>query len=1086
MSKKKRPIARNQPSLPDIPPPSLGPRRSRAPRNEAAESRGPRGSDLLIVDNSDERWKVANYLREWCDLSDRFDIATGHLEIGGLLALQDGWKKVDQVRILMGDTVSLRTKQTFEKALGRLTQGLDASLEGEKVSNPFLVGVPAIVDGIRTGQIHCRVYRKERFHAKAYITHARAEVVGAFALVGSSNLSGPGLTKNIELNVQVVGPPVHALQEWYEQHWNEAEDVIPEFLKVLERHTAEYTPFEVYAKALHEFFRGHDLTAGEWEQTRSQMFRYLDQYQKEAYWAMLKIAQQHGGAFLCDGVGLGKTFVGMMLIERLILHEGKRVVLFAPKGTKEGVWEPHLKEWLPHIGGIGGGADFSNLAVFSHTDLGRGGEFPDRFRRIAELADVVVIDEAHHFRNLGLKGDEHEGSRRSRYYHLYDLLDPSIRAKTLYMLTATPINNRLADVRHMAELFTRRDEAYFGQTLGIHNLRAHFNNLERRLQKELGTEDSDLAERLTEAQEILATDRTFQALVVQRSRAYARESQIRETGTAAAFPVRQPPHVANYSIRKTYGRLLDLFDRAFQRDKPLFTLAMYYPLYWYKGPDTSIDRWEEGRQKQVVSLIRTQFLKRFESSVQAFELSCDRLLKKLLAFLEVHSETEAEKKRLERWKFQNAEALGFGAMLQSELWGSQLDEEVEEDVVPQELLEAVERLDREEYDVVEMIQETYLDLDSLAKFLDEAREFEPGHDDKLRKLVRLLKSKDLAGEKVLIFTEFADTARYLRRELAASGIEGVAEVDSASTNNRAAVIRRFAPYYNRSSPADLAAQGETEIRILVSTDVLSEGLNLQDASRMINYDIHWNPVRLMQRIGRVDRRLDPNVEQRLLADHPDLTASRGKVDFWNFLPPDELNDILSLYRIVTQKTLLISKTLGIEGRKLLKPDDLFDDLRVFNAFNEEYEGEATVVEAMHLEYQDLLAADARLLGRLQALPGATFSGRERAKEGTRGVFFCYALPALDREKGEFTEAAGTTAWYLFDLERDRILEEPHEILESIRSLPDTTRTCTIPRPTLIRIRDQVEKHIKNTYLKRVDAPLGVRATLRCWMELNEG
>src|SRR5437899_9210731 len=85
-----------------------------------------------------------------------------------------------------------------------------------------------------------------------------------------------------------------------------------------------------------------------------------------------------------------------MLIERLVLHEGKRVVLFAPKATKEGVWEPHLREWLPHIGGVGGNADFSNLAVFSHTDLGRKGDFPERFRRIAELADVVVIDEAHH------------------------------------------------------------------------------------------------------------------------------------------------------------------------------------------------------------------------------------------------------------------------------------------------------------------------------------------------------------------------------------------------------------------------------------------------------------------------------------------------------------------------------------------------------------------------------------------------------------------------------------------------------------------------------------------------------------------
>ena len=148
------------------------------------------GADLLIVDNSDERWKVSAYLREWCEISKRFDIATGHFEIGGMLALGDAWEKVDEIRVLMGGTTSLRTKQAFEEALGGLTETLDRSLETEKLTDSFLAGVPAIVEGIRRGQICCRVYRKGRFHAKAYITHARAEVVGAFALVGSSNLSG--------------------------------------------------------------------------------------------------------------------------------------------------------------------------------------------------------------------------------------------------------------------------------------------------------------------------------------------------------------------------------------------------------------------------------------------------------------------------------------------------------------------------------------------------------------------------------------------------------------------------------------------------------------------------------------------------------------------------------------------------------------------------------------------------------------------------------------------------------------------------------------------------------------------------------
>ena len=737
----------------------------------------------------------------------------------------------------------------------------------------------------------------------------------------------------------------------------------------------------------------------------------------------------------------GKTFVGLMLIERLILHEGKRVVLFAPKATKEGVWEPHLRRWLPLIGGVGSGADFSNLAVFSHTDLGRKGDFPERFERIAELADVVVIDEAHHFRNPGRWGADEAGIEPSRYYRLFELLDNAKRPKTVFMLTATPINNRLSDFRHMAELFTRRDEAYFARTIGVNNLRAHFNQMEQTLRSRVGQDEAGVAEHMSEAQDILFTDEIFRQLVVQRSRAYARKSQVRQFGKATAFPQRKDPQVAAYSIRKTYGQMLGLIEEAFANESPLFRLPMYYPLHWYRGSDHDIDPFDENRQRQVVGLIRTNFLKRFESSVAAFELSCDRLLQKLLAFVEVHSESDAEKKRVKRWKAQNTDVLGHVFQRQLEFWGEEGEEADDEDVVPQEMLDAVDHLDRADYHVEEMMSETFLDLDEIVRFLNEARKFEPKHDDKLQKLIRLLKSNALADQKILIFTEFADTARYVKRHLDEAGVEGVEQVDSATKKNRADVIQRFAPYYNDLSSPELARQSREEIRILISTDVLSEGLNLQDASRMMNYDIHWNPVRLMQRIGRVDRRMSPEVEKSLLADHPEAAASRGKVWFWNFLPPEELNEILTLYKKVTQKTLLISKTLGIEGKKLLTPEDDFEALK---DFNHAYEGTRAALEDIHLEYQALLEADPELEARLASFPGAIFSGRKRPAKGVRGVFFCYALPALDKnkEKPEFTEEAGTTRWYLYDLDRAAILEEPGEIVASIRAKPATPRRCT--------------------------------------------
>ena len=1041
------------------------------------------GGDLFIVDNSISGWTGIRYLREWSDLAKSFDVATGYFEIGSLLELDGKWQQLDKIRILMGDETTYRTRAALLEAVrSRAETRLNESIEADKEGNPFLSGVPAILEALKSGKIECRVYSKDKFHAKAYITHAKMEVVGAQALVGSSNFTKPGLTENIELNIQIQsGREVAQLQEWFNFHWEDAEDITDDILRTIENHTREFTPFDVYTKALQEFFRGHAITASEWEETKSQMFPVLDQYQKEAYWSMMKIAQQYGGAFLCDGVGLGKTFVGLMLIERMILHENKRVVLFAPKGAKEGVWEPHLIEWLSHIGGIKG-ADFSNLAVFSHTDLNREGDYPARFKRITELADVVVIDEAHHFRNTGKVGDPETGNDRSRYYRLFDILDDSIRPKTLFMLTATPINNRLRDFRHMAELFTRQDEAYFARTLGINSLRAHFNRMERALSDMVGGDVTDTSDNLEELNELLAKDEIFKSLVVQRSRAYARESQKREHKTSAIFPKREPPRVAAYSIRKTYGTLLDQIERAFKKDKPLFSLPIYFPLAYYIGDDESIDPFQLGRQKQVVGLIRTLFLKRFESSVCAFEMSCDRLLKKLLAFLTVHCITDSEKRRLERWIDQNAEVLEYSKQRKLNFWDEE-DIDGVEDIIPEGLLEDVETLSRGEYNVAEIIAETMLDLDQIVNFLEETKKFDSKHDDKLKKLISLLTSKDLNTRKVIIFTEFSDTARYLKKQLSENGIDGLAEIDGSSPGNRATTIRCFAPYYNRTSSPMLKERGLMEIRVLISTDVLSEGLNLQDATRMINYDIHWNPVRLMQRIGRVDRRMNPEVEKQLIEDHPEVKNDRGKVVFWNFLPPDELNEILSLYTSVTHKTLIISKMLGIEGKKLLTPED---DYQALQEFNQAYESSITAQEGIQLEYQQLLQDNPELEGYLSSLPGSIFSGRGRYSKGIRGVFFCYALPALDKERGEFTEEAGTTRWYLYDENSGKVFSEPAEIFQSIQSVKNTPRVCKVEKNTLMGIRALVRKHIKNNYLKRVNAPIGVKPKLKCWMELNEG
>ncbi|MGH9800892.1 MAG: DEAD/DEAH box helicase family protein, partial [Blastocatellia bacterium] len=502
------------------------------------------------------------------------------------------------------------------------------------------------VEALHTRKIECRVYTKLKFHAKAYLTHPQLRIIPPSALVGSSNFTYPGMTQNVELNVHFDNRhrrEVEMLQEWYEQHWQEAEDVTPDILKVIERHVREYAPFDVYAKSLQEYFRNHEMTADDWERNKSEIYQILAPYQRDGYHALLKIANEYQGALLCDGVGLGKTFVGLMLIERLILHDRLNVALFVPKSARAAVWEAALKDRLPQM--LRG---WRTLKIFNHTDLLRGGDIREELESVRREADVIIIDEAHHFRNTGTRGEtastrsETESERQSRYWKLYDLA----AGKKLFMLTATPINNRLTDLQHLIELFSRHKPDYFQNApLGIHSLTGHFRKMEKSLEKAVHAtpqNGDEIETNQVEAEQILGEDDLFRTLVVQRSRAYVKKSAAQEGSGEIVFPKPRAPQVQPYSVKQTYGKLLGIVENAFNKKEPLFSLPIYSPYEWFKGDAATVPDLEKGRRKQVVTLIRTQFLKRFESSVEAFTMSCWNLLCKLLAWTEVHAETPHE------------------------------------------------------------------------------------------------------------------------------------------------------------------------------------------------------------------------------------------------------------------------------------------------------------------------------------------------------------------------------------------------------------------------------------------------------------
>lgn len=202
-----------------------------------------------------------------------------------------------------------------------------------------------------------------------------------------------------------------------------------------------------------------------------------------------------------------------------------------------------------------------------------------------------------------------------------------------------------------------------------------------------------------------------------------------------------------------------------------------------------------------------------------------------------------------------------------------------------------------------------------------------------------------------------------------------------------------------------------------------------------------------------------------------------------------MDELLHLYSRVSHKVLRISRTFGIEGKKLLKPEDDYEALK---DFTHAYEGTTSPLEEMNLEYQKLLEEHPGIEKVLDGLPGRLFSGKEHPKPGSRAVFFCYAMPSRPAllhdgtvpEDEPWVVDGGATEWYLYDLEKDTIVSEPAKIIDLIRCTPQTPRKHDVPESTLSEIRTKVEKHIKNTHLKQVQAPVGVEPALKAWMEIS--
>ena len=1045
-----------------------------------------------IIDNRSGN-TVLNALNQLLLNLKKLDIATGFFEVGSFLQIEPNWQTPDQIRLLMGNETSKTTQKVIiESALAHSNN----SIELQKERDDTLTGLDALKEAITGKKVQLKAFTKAKFHAKSYLMESRDPSPVDFAIVGSSNFTRPGLTENVELNLFSTDQNhIESLREWFEELWKQADDISPELLKVIEPHLKQYDPFTVYCRALYEYFAGKEKTQDAWELQESAIYSMLSSYQRDGYHQALQIAEEWDGALICDGVGLGKTFIGLMILERCI-HEGKQVLMIVPKSAEESVWRANIERYLTpryprqvrHY-----------LDIRRHTDFGRPNGITDAdldFYR--KEIDVIIMDEAHHFRN----------PRANRGELFMDIA----KGKKLYMLTATPINNSIDDLYHLVNYFAQNNHEHFLRA-GINHFRKHFLEINKRLESEKPAIEATEA---VEEEDLIRTDTLLNKVVIQRSRKYVQESETGNGDDAPLFPERQLPKVVSYSLKTVYENIYSDLKEAFDKDNPFLNLAIYNKSHYKKHKDQE----EQHYQQLLVGLIRTLLLKRLESSFKAFEASVEDLLAKMADFLRHHNPDKYAawtQTKTRWWKLAQAH-------IAERLEKDEPDTENEEDEGLLDIKEEI--LSDKEYDLNKLCGDILEDMEHLTSTLSkiyrrfyqkdkEGRVEDPQKDTKLQTLIDTLQNEPLLhNQKVLIFSEFRNTSRYLADQLRKAGFENVEQVDSGrNVKNRELVIKRFSPLYNQASETkDLLGQSELSycldnpIDILISTDVLSEGLNLQDACLIINYDLHWNPVRLMQRIGRVDRRLNPDIEAQL--DRP--PHLKQKVYFWNFLPPDELEELLHLKQKLDGKIMRINKTLGIEGA-LISPDD--PDMAM-KLFNERYEGKESVEELMRLERNRFAEQYPELWQSLAELPRRLFSGKaagegfgpvynKRGQEIERiapfdrpGVFACYRMPpVIGKAADNLLEVSnetydlakhglGQVRWYFLDAETGQITENLEQAWAAVRCTPETGRTVNTGPGKLKEVQKIIEKHIKNTYLKKTQAPIGAKPTLLAWMEIN--
>ena len=863
-----------------------------------------------IIDNRDN--KMSDYLSRNMAFADSLDVVSAYFTIYGYELLEDRLLAMKRVRFLYGDPTSVEDVDPGNKEAKSFEITETGLAPHHSLNQKFLA--KRCAKWIGKESVHIRSVSQSKFlHGKMYLTSVDKRTTGG--VVGSSNFTKSGLggsdRPNLEINLATLDSDTLAgLQSWFDDLWDDrqqVDDVKQKVLQALNRMGKDHSPEIIYYKTLYELFRkelearqaGEDAIETPAFQ-ESQVWQALYRFQRDGALSVIGRLRQHRGCILADSVGLGKTYTALAVIKYFEQHND-RVLVLCPKKLSAN-WQLYQvannHSQNPFI------QDRFGYTLLAHTDLSRDSGFSDA----VDLAnfnwsnyDLVVIDESHNFRN-------EDGMR---YKKLMDEIIKSGSRTKVLMLSATPVNTSLIDLRNQIYLMTEGREDSFQESLGVDSIRRTMREAQKSF---VEWEEKQKTAAQRDKQELLGQlgasfFRLLGGVSISRSRRQVKTFYKEDMEDIGDFPHQEIPinRYAETDLKGelSYGDLSNILGG--------LNLSLYQPSGYVTdaGRIKSLEAEKKrhnfnqrDREHYLIAMMRTNLLKRLESSAHSLELTLGRSIRKIDAML---AKIELYKSRMSvEGTSKNYDAISNDEVLPD------TDEDDEELIVGRG--ENPYRLS--ELNLEAWVRDMGQDRAKLQVMHEQVSQITPERDGKLHQIKDDLREKahspgvNLNGDanrKTLVFTTFKDTAIYLYEnlrpladelDLRIAMVSGDETHTVAGRNGYNEILDNFAPVARNRGEA-----GE-DIDILIATDCISEGQNLQDCDRVLNYDIHWNPVRLIQRFGRIDR-----------------IGSRNKsVQMVNYWPTKDMDEYLKLESRV-QARMAIADIAGSGDEDLFDVED---------------------------------------------------------------------------------------------------------------------------------------------------------------------